>query len=1111
MLLKLLPHFCRLGNVILFFGIVVALFMWMVKPNVPTERPNFDSEKVEEAKRLREVELDTENRPRIVQEVNYDEGESADWYPKGEPPLLAPLVDAGELPPIEQRVGSQPVVLEGPDGIGNYGGTWVSYIPNENLLQMIDNHFSYYHLVRYSPQGEPIVPHLATSWEVSEDKRHYTFHLRRGVKWSDGEDWNADDIMYWFEHEFDNRPAGFGIREILRHQGRGGSVKSLDDYTIVISFKDPHGSFLEMLASGLGRYLTNSPEHYRRQYHPVVGDPEKKAELRKLYGLNSDKNAYKKFVMYSSIALMNPDHPRLWPWIPRKMDLNSPYTFVRNPYYFAVDTQGNQLPYIDRLVLQIKTASIIGISSAGGDVALQSEGINYKLYSLLMDQREAGDYRLLHWYSVDRSDLLIMPNINRRIVDEDPTTSWKREFLSKKEFRQALSLAINRQQIIDSQFSGVGEPAQLDPGKDSRFHSRDLYSAFVEHDPERANAMLDALGLNRRDREGYRLFPDGTRAHFFIHFSNTMNNVDTQALQLVADDWGRVGIRASIRPLSPQLWRTEVRGLQHDFSVGSSNNEFYPLLLPRMLAPGSSYSDYAFDYAQWVESGGMFPEEDKIIRGKPIPEGHPLLDAMSGWYRSVRQTTFDDQVATFKAVTDVAKDNLFTISISTPVPRLTVASNQLRNVPELAIQAGTYQTPGNTGFDTFFFENPQTPPKVMDAMRSQILMPDYGGFASDGFAAESESGSSGNIMRTILRAIILLILICVLALLGFRHPFIGRRLMIMVPTLFVISVATFVILQLPPGDFLTSKLIELESLGTTVALEQIEDYREMYGLDDPPLVQYLKWSGLYWFTTFKEADMGLLQGDLGLSMQGERAVNDLVGDRILMTFLISLGTIIFTWSFAMPIGIYSAIRQYSVGDYVISFLGFIGMCIPNFLLAVVLMVLARKLFGVDASGLFSSKYLADPDWSLGKVWDLMQHIWLPIVVIATGSLAGMIRVMRGNLLDELKKPYVTTARAKGVRPMKLLIKYPVRLALNPFISSIGGIFPQLISGAAIVAVVLSLPTTGSLMLSALMSEDLFLAGSMLVVLSGLGVLGTLVSDLLLMVLDPRIRMEGFSR
>jgi ABC-type dipeptide/oligopeptide/nickel transport system permease component len=230
-----------------------------------------------------------------------------------------------------------------------------------------------------------------------------------------------------------------------------------------------------------------------------------------------------------------------------------------------------------------------------------------------------------------------------------------------------------------------------------------------------------------------------------------------------------------------------------------------------------------------------------------------------------------------------------------------------------------------------------------------------------------------------------------------------------------------------------------------------------------------------------------------------------VGERLVLTILLSAGTILFTWIVALPIGIYSAVRQYTVSDYALTLIGFIGMCVPEFLLALVLMALA------GVSGLFSPAYDSQPEWTWGKVVDMLQHIWIPIVVLGVGGTAAMIRIMRANLLDELRKPYVVTAMAKGVRPMKLLLKYPVRIAINPFISGIGGLFPRLISGGAIVSMVLSLPMIGPMLLTALLTQDMYLAGSMLVLLSLLGVVGTLISDLLLLWVDPRIRYEGGTR
>ncbi|MEE2993825.1 MAG: ABC transporter permease [Gemmatimonadota bacterium] len=321
-----------------------------------------------------------------------------------------------------------------------------------------------------------------------------------------------------------------------------------------------------------------------------------------------------------------------------------------------------------------------------------------------------------------------------------------------------------------------------------------------------------------------------------------------------------------------------------------------------------------------------------------------------------------------------------------------------------------------------------------------------------------------------------------------------RRLFWMIPTLVIISIISFAIIQLPPGDYLTSYIAALAESGETVDEEQIEALRMRYALDQPVYVQYFRWIA------------GMLQGDMGMSFEWNRPVTDLIGERILLTTIISIVTLLVTWGIAVPIGIYSAVKQYSIGDYAVTFIGFIGLATPNFLLALVCMYIGYAVFDVSAGGLFSAAYQNAP-WSLAKLWDLFSHIWIPVLVIGTSGTAGMIRVMRGNLLDELRKQYVLTARAKGVHRVKLILKYPVRIALNPMISTIGWVLPSIVSGATITAVVLGLPTTGPLLLRALMNQDMYLAGSMVMMLSLLTVIGTLISDLLLLWLDPRIRYE----
>lgn len=317
----------------------------------------------------------------------------------------------------------------------------------------------------------------------------------------------------------------------------------------------------------------------------------------------------------------------------------------------------------------------------------------------------------------------------------------------------------------------------------------------------------------------------------------------------------------------------------------------------------------------------------------------------------------------------------------------------------------------------------------------------------------------------------------------------------MIPTLIVISMISFAIIQLPPGDYLSSLIAQLASSGEFVDSAQVVALKEQYGLDQSIAVQYWKWiSGI------------LFRGDFGMSFAWNRPVSTMIWERLGLTVLVSFVTLLFVWIVALPIGIYSAVRQYSLGDYVFTFIGFIGLAIPNFVLALALMYFAFAVLGQSVGGLFSPEYIEAP-WSWAKFNDLLGHLWIPVIVIGTSGMASLIRIMRANLLDELYKPYVTTCRAKGMKEWRLILEYPVRVALNPFVSTLGWILPSLVSGAVIVSVVLSLPTTGPLLLKALVSQDMYLAGTIILLLSTLTVIGTLISDILLALLDPRIRYQ----
>ena len=324
--------------------------------------------------------------------------------------------------------------------------------------------------------------------------------------------------------------------------------------------------------------------------------------------------------------------------------------------------------------------------------------------------------------------------------------------------------------------------------------------------------------------------------------------------------------------------------------------------------------------------------------------------------------------------------------------------------------------------------------------------------------------------------------------------YIIRRFIYMIIILIVLSIVAFIIIQLPPGDFLSAYIATIKAGGGDVNKATEAVLRKQYGLDLPRHLQYLKW---VW---------NMFHGNFGISFTWNTPVSKLIAERLPLTIIISLLTLIFAYVVAIPIGIYSATHQYSAGDYTFTAIGFTGLATPNFLFALILMFLFYKYFGLSVGGLFSSEYAMAP-WSLGKFVDMLKHLPIPIIVIGTAGTAGLIRVMRGCLLDELQKQYVITARAKGVAKRTLLFKYPVRVAINPIISTIGWTLPAIVSGEVITAIVLGLPTTGPLLFTALMNQDMYLAGSIIMFLTFLTVLGTFISDILLAWVDPRIQYE----
>ncbi len=325
--------------------------------------------------------------------------------------------------------------------------------------------------------------------------------------------------------------------------------------------------------------------------------------------------------------------------------------------------------------------------------------------------------------------------------------------------------------------------------------------------------------------------------------------------------------------------------------------------------------------------------------------------------------------------------------------------------------------------------------------------------------------------------------------------YIFKRLVYMIPTLFGMSLIAFLIIQLPPGDYLTSMIASMTQSGQNVDPRQIALLREIYGFDDPIHVQYWKWiTGI------------VTRGDFGHSFEWNRPVSDLIWDRMGGTLTLSIASLLFVWAVSIPIGIYSAVRRHSISDHVFTFFGFLGLAIPNFILALTLMYVSYRFLGQSVGGLYSPEYVGAP-MSWGKLLDFLAHLWIPVIVIGTAGTAKLIRILRANLTDELHKPYVVTARAKGLPEYKVVLKYPVRIALNPVVSAIGWVLPELVSGITITAIVLNLPTAGPLLLRALISQDMYLAGSFILLMGVLTLVGMLISDILLALLDPRIRFR----
>lgn len=1094
-----------LGAVII--GILLLLSALPFTGHVEPGGIETDAGQLAELKTIQDQSIDPANPMRMQVEVDYREGAGAAWYPKGEAPVLARMVAEGILPPVAERVGPEPLVLRGVEGLGKYGG---------DMYRLRDTggpRMAPTALVRWSPQGYPIVPNIAKSWEVGEDGKTYTFRLREGMKWSDGRPFTAADIAYWWNHEqLDTEVTPGGPRSEFVHKGVPMRIETPDPHTVRCSFVAPYALFLERLASQ--PYLCESPRHFLEPFHPILGDQALVRQVMERHNLINEKAVY-------GLARRAVEKPSLAPWIIRTERATPPTIYIRNPYYWVVDEAGNQLPYNDRIVVNDKSPDMMTIAASQGEVSMQARYIRNQEHTMLMSQREQYGYQLRQFINGDGATWAISINLTRRVAPGDGETARKAKLLADKRFRQALSLAIDRQTIVDALYAGMAEPRQIGSVPPSPFAYDDFADPYGRFDPARANELLDACGLTARDADGYRCLPGETALLFDINYCSFTGEGPGE---FIVDDWRRVGIKTRMRSQERTIFYVEKSAGLHDMSVWGGYGCFYPPLDPRYYLPSTHESNYAVRYGKWYASGGFYLDDPSKVRGEPPPKDDPLYLATALFEKILETPSQAGQRALFRQILELASENCQVLTLHTPLPALAVVKNGYRNVPRKGIYSWAFLSPSNMGPETWFWDAPEESPRTLADTADELtrikairpLRPAAGAApaAAGGTAVRTPAAAAAGsppFVVTFIKWGMVAAMLLMLALVVVRSPFAARRVLMMGPTLFIISVISFIVIELPPGDAITSRIMDMQEQGGQVDEAEIQDIKNLFRVEQPTWRRYTWWMGLDWFVTYDRRDAGLLQGNMGRSMLDMQPVNQKVGDRLLFTFLISLGTILVTWALALPVGVYSAVRQYSFLDYVFTIGGFIGMCIPGFLLALLMMYGAEMWFGVSVSGLLSPQYAAQSGWSIPKLADLLKHIWLPILVMGINGTAGMIRVMRANLLDELKKPYVVTARAKGVRPLKLLLKYPVRVALNPFISGIGGLLPQLISGGAIVSIVMSLPTIGPMQLDAVMQQDMYLAGSMLMLLSTLSVIGVLMSDLLLVACDPRIRFQGGSR
>ncbi len=612
-----------------------------------------------------------------------------------EAPELAERVEAGTLEPVEQRLPKDPLVIDPPQQRGPYGGDWMRYAVGVGDVNSVffGGRLTYDGLVRWCPMGEKILPNLARDWEVKESGRIYIIYLREGVRWSDGEPFTADDIVFWYEHVLLNEEITSTINREWKAGGEVMDLTKVDDYTIRIAFAEPRSLFIERTLGSRFFDAMLVPRHYMKQFHadfarPEPGEELKEGELPRWFRREMEERNYHRWPqLYSYMdRWQNPDKPTLKAWKLHRPPPSRPVVFVRNPYYWKVDPDGRQLPYIDRVSFHIFELEIIAMRAIQGLMPMQKRHIRFDRYALLMENQGVGNYEVRQWIAGSGNDLAIAPNLNH----QDPAT---RELMRDPRFRKALSLALDREMINQARYYGQAQPRQVAASERSPFYDPEYESAYIEYDPERAIELLAEIGLERR-RDGRWLGKDGRPLRFQIDVTNTPSGGDV-LVDLVADAWTALGVRADVNRLARPLFTQRRAGRLHDFHVWEGEWEDNPIIQPRWHMPYyPGASPFAEEYALWFHTDGESGTE-------PSGDIRRVIER----YREIEQELDrQKQIEMFAEISRLNRENLWVIGVLGKAPTPVVVHNHMRNVPDVALSTWEVRSPANTATEVYVWE-----------------------------------------------------------------------------------------------------------------------------------------------------------------------------------------------------------------------------------------------------------------------------------------------------------------------------------------------------------------------------------------------------------------------